>query len=51
MTKAAGRKYAEVLAVVAAPEPLPGVGGMTPHAGPDPYQGPAEELRKRRFGI
>ncbi|MFD5087663.1 hypothetical protein ACFWOG_34180 [Kitasatospora sp. NPDC058406] len=46
------RKHAEVLAVVAAPKPLPGVGGLTPHAGPDSYKGLAERLlRERRLGI
>ncbi|MFD5919614.1 hypothetical protein ACFVYP_22410 [Kitasatospora sp. NPDC058201] len=46
------RKHAEVLAVVAAPKLLPAVGGLTPHAGPDPYKGLAERLlRERRLGI
>ncbi|WP_327065942.1 hypothetical protein [Kitasatospora sp. NBC_01302] len=49
--EAAVRKHAEALATVAAPKPLLGAGGLTPHSEPDPYKGLAEKLRKRRFGI
>ncbi|KOV10154.1 hypothetical protein ADK60_38550 [Streptomyces sp. XY431] len=45
------RKHAEALAAVAAPKPLLGAGGLTPHAEPDPYKGLAEKLRQRRYGI
>ncbi|MCX4751449.1 hypothetical protein OG455_39125 [Kitasatospora sp. NBC_01287] len=49
--EAAIRQHAEALATVAAPKPLLGAGGLTPHAEPDPYKGLAEKLRQRRFGI
>ncbi|MFB8167319.1 hypothetical protein ACFC60_05105 [Kitasatospora purpeofusca] len=49
--EAAVRKHAEALAAVAAPKPLLGAGGLTPHAEPDPYKGLAEKLRQRRYGI
>ncbi|MFJ1756005.1 hypothetical protein [Kitasatospora sp. NPDC088134] len=45
------RAHAEQLAAVAAPKPLLGAGGLTPHSEPDPYKGLAEKLRLRRFGI
>ncbi|MER7705459.1 hypothetical protein ABTX81_21525 [Kitasatospora sp. NPDC097605] len=45
------RKHAEALAAVAAPKPLLGAGGLTPHSEPDPYKGLAEKLRQRRYGI
>ncbi|WP_406087410.1 hypothetical protein [Kitasatospora purpeofusca] len=45
------RKHAEALAAVAAPRPLLGAGGLTPHSEPDPYKGLAEKLRQRRYGI
>ncbi|GGQ68010.1 hypothetical protein [Kitasatospora griseola] len=45
------RRHAEQLAAVAAPKPLLGAGGLTPHAEPDPYKGLAEKLRQRRYGI
>ncbi|MFE2410836.1 hypothetical protein ACFXDE_21080 [Kitasatospora sp. NPDC059408] len=45
------RQHAEQLAAVAAPKPLLGAGGLTPHSEPDPYKGLAEKLRQRRFGI
>ncbi|MFJ5233967.1 hypothetical protein ACIQBJ_29200 [Kitasatospora sp. NPDC088391] len=49
--EAAVRAHAEQLAAVAAPKPLLGAGGLTPHAEPDPYKGLAEKLRQRRYGI
>ncbi|MGW2539387.1 hypothetical protein ACWC5I_00565 [Kitasatospora sp. NPDC001574] len=49
--EAAVRKHAEALATVAAPKPLLGAGGLTPHSEPDPYKGLAEKLRQRRYGI
>ncbi|GAA1403227.1 hypothetical protein GCM10009639_47710 [Kitasatospora putterlickiae] len=49
--EAAVRKHAEALAAVAAPKPVLGAGGLTPHAEPDPYKGLAEKLRQRRYGI
>ncbi|WP_328953666.1 hypothetical protein [Kitasatospora purpeofusca] len=49
--EAAVRKHAEALAAVAAPKPLLGAGGLTPHSEPDPYKGLAEKLRQRRYGI
>ncbi|MFD4397851.1 hypothetical protein [Kitasatospora sp. NPDC058478] len=49
--EAAVRQHAEALAAVAAPKPLLGAGGLTPHSEPDPYKGLAEKLRQRRFGI
>ncbi|WP_051742901.1 hypothetical protein [Kitasatospora sp. MBT66] len=49
--EAAVRAHAEQLAAVAAPKPLLGAGGLTPHSEPDPYKGLAEKLRLRRFGI
>ncbi|WP_031067035.1 hypothetical protein [Streptomyces sp. NRRL WC-3742] len=49
--EAAVREHAEQLAAVAAPKPLLGAGGLTPHSEPDPYKGLAEKLRLRRFGI
>ncbi|MFD0400155.1 hypothetical protein ACFVHI_18995 [Kitasatospora sp. NPDC127121] len=49
--EAAVRQHAEALAAVAAPKPLMGAGGLTPHSEPDPYKGLAEKLRQRRFGI
>ncbi|MFJ5924818.1 hypothetical protein ACIQF6_19670 [Kitasatospora sp. NPDC092948] len=49
--EAAVRAHAEQLAAVAAPKPLLGAGGLTPHAEPDPYKGLAEKLRRRRYGI
>ncbi|MBO1414467.1 hypothetical protein [Streptomyces sp. FH025] len=49
--EAAVRQHAEQLAVVAAPKPVLGAGGLTPHSEPDPYKGLAEKLRQRRYGI
>ncbi|MGW3177762.1 hypothetical protein ACWDD9_00665 [Kitasatospora sp. NPDC001119] len=49
--EAAVRAHAEQLAAVAAPKPLLGAGGLTPHSEPDPYKGLAETLRRRRYGI
>ncbi|MFJ7275315.1 hypothetical protein [Kitasatospora sp. NPDC098663] len=49
--EAAIRAHAEQLAAVAAPKPLLGAGGLTPHSEPDPYKGLAEKLRQRRYGI
>ncbi|MFI2609667.1 hypothetical protein [Kitasatospora sp. NPDC018619] len=49
--EAAVRAHAEQLAAVAAPKPLLGAGGLTPHSEPDPYKGLAEKLRQRRYGI
>ncbi|MFI9786822.1 hypothetical protein ACIHEI_25455 [Kitasatospora sp. NPDC051984] len=45
------RQHAEQLAAVAAPKPLLGAGGLTPHSEPDPYKGLAEKLRQHRYGI
>ncbi|MFF4922903.1 MULTISPECIES: hypothetical protein [unclassified Kitasatospora] len=49
--EAAVRAHAEQLAAVAAPKPLLGAGGLTPHSEPDPYKGLADRLRKRRYGF
>ncbi|MFD4658800.1 hypothetical protein ACFWP2_24570 [Kitasatospora sp. NPDC058444] len=49
--EAAVRAHAEQLATVAAPKPVLGAGGLTPHSEPDPYKGLAEKLRRRRYGI
>ncbi|WP_369185060.1 hypothetical protein [Streptomyces sp. Y1] len=49
--EASVRAHAERLAAVAAPKPLLGAGGLTPHSEPDPYTGLAEKLRRRKYGL
>ncbi|MEU3572811.1 hypothetical protein AB0E96_30965 [Kitasatospora sp. NPDC036755] len=49
--EAAVRAHAEQPAAVAAPNPVLGAGGLTPHSEPDPYQALAEKVCRRRYGI